>query len=412
MLKRIKKLVLRSLIYLSLLIAVGYSFFVWQAKQGIDAFILSYPLGGEFEYEWIFVDLDGNISLYNIALYRQSNDPIFRADLLRIKSGSLLDLTDLKENIVFREYSEKIAINLENGSSSQTAKMASLFGISYQPQMISYLYPESCHPVLAGDLPSINFNLVINFAIQQTADVNTVKVRFDSKELTQIEASFDINNFTQSGNDGAYITDLSVQLHELFWLQQNTQKCLSKINVSQSEFSALLIPHMQKLAKSKQLLLSNEAATFISNFIFVPQTVGAEFKIKQGKTLDQIPFYPVYNYQKQTGLNLTLNLMPLGQLFSQHIAPVAIDSTTNTTLKSTQFNEIYKPVFLSISRNALSSRLGAKLKLLLKNNTEIVGYLEGVEQTRIRIRQLKYKGESIFPFELNEIKSILLIRNN
>jgi len=412
MLKRLKKFIARTILFLSILAVAGYTFIVWQAKQGIDAFALSYPLQGQLEYEWLLADLDGNLFLYDVSLYQKSKEPVFQASRIEIKSVDFLQLSSLREKVIYQSFPDKIVVNLVGGTSSQLPEMAAIFGIAYQPQMLSYLYPKSCNQVLVKDLPTIKFDMFTEFSIQQTADISSVKFGFDSKEFAQIEGSFDINNFTRGDDDGGFITGLSVQLHELYWLQQNTQKCLAEINVSLSEFEASLKPQMKSLAKSYGLLLSEQAASYISDFVFVPQTVGVDFSIKQGKTFSQIPLSPFYDYQDLTGLSVKLNLQPLGSLFNEYVTPVDTASTAGNGSIAVVSKPVKKSVYLKINRQSLSSQLGAKLKLRLKNNIEVIGYLESVNGGGIKLRQLKFKGESILPFAFSEIKSILRIRKD
>ncbi|MCF6194008.1 MAG: hypothetical protein L3J46_06715 [Kangiellaceae bacterium] len=411
MIKKLKKILIRSVIYLVILLGLPYLYFVWQAKQGVDAFIVSFPLGGSLEYEWLLVDLDGNISLYGVALYQQSNEPLFEAQTIVINYSSIFDLVDLQEHILYREFPARVTVNIKQASSSQAKQLAALLGVNYPSDLLTYLYPLECHHLVEKELPFINFDLKILFDNQQTADISRVRFGFNSIELAELEGSFKINNFTQIGVEGGFISDLSINAKKLAWIQQNTQKCLADYKLSQSEFRDLLKPQLNKLAKNNQYLLSNLAATALADFLYVPQTMQLEFQVQEGKNFGQIAFLPMHQYQQQTGLKIKLNLNPLGTVFQEYEPPKAI-ARSNNVLEQSFVTPANKDVSIRVSRSSLITHLGAKLKLKLRNETEVIGYLEHVDAQSVKIRQLKYKGESVLPFALADIKSILMLRTD
>jgi len=409
MIKTLKKILARSVIYLVILLSLPYLYFVWQAKQGVDAFIVTFPLGGSLEYEWLLIDLDGNISLYDVALYQQSNQPLFEAQSIEINYSSIFELIGIQERILYREFPARISVNIKQASSSQVKELAALLGVNYKPELFTYLYPQECHHLVEKDLPLINFDLKVLFDNQQTADISKVRFGFNSIELAELEGSFKINNFTQIGVEGGFISDLSIKAKKLAWIQQNTQKCLADYKLSQSEFRALLKPQIDKLAKNNQYLLSDLAATALADFLYVPQTMGAEFQVEEGKKFGQIAFLPIHQYQQQTGLKIKLNLVELGTIFQKYALATAVTSSADA-LEQSSAAPLSKEINIRVSRASLLAHLGAKLKLKLLNNTEMVGYLEKVDEQNVQIRQLKYKGESVLPFALADIKSIVMLR--
>lgn len=409
MIKSVKKILARSVIYLVVLVSLPYLYFVWQAKQGVDAFIVSFPLGGNLEYEWLLIDLDGNISLYNVALYQDSVEPLFEAQTVEINYTSIFDFIGLQEHILYREFPARIGVNIQQADSSQVKEIANLFGLDFQTNMLSYFYPKECHEVLDKNLPSIKFDLKILFDNQQTADISQVRFRFSSTELAQLEGSFRINNFTQIGIDGGFISDLSIQAKELTWIQQNTQKCLALNKLNQSQFRTLLKPQVELLAKQNQHLLSSVASTLLADFLFVPQTISLNFHVQEGKNFGQINFLPIYQYQKQTGMRMKLNLQDIGFVFREYITTKKVIETPNI-LHQTPIKPLHKEVSIEVSRTSLLAHIGAKLQLSLRNNTVMIGYLESVDKGVVKIRQLKFKGESVLPFDLIDIQSIIMLR--
>ena len=405
-----KKLFIKTVIYLFILLLLPYLYFLWQAKQGVDYFLLSHPMDGELEYQWIWIDLDGQISLYDINFYQDSSDPVFTAQKIEIIPTSIFDLLNAKEHIIYKEYPAEIRINLINGKSNQGSKFFALFSVDYDPDILDFLYPQECSTKIDKRLPFLSFAVASRFKIHPTADESSVSFEFSSRVLTNLKGSFKINNFSEEGTNASFISGLSLSFTDLVWIQQNTQKCLAALNLDKAEFTQRFNKQLIETAKLNNLLINENASLSYVDFIYVPQKIQLDFDLKVGKKFSQITFQPVYQYQDKMGLTILLNDHEIGTLFqaydnmSETIEPVVTkDLTTNKTVKSKNRN-------LTINGQNLNQYLGSKILINLYNGKEIIGYLEMANNQSLKIRQLKYKGKTILPFAYQDIKSILLLR--
>ena len=133
-----KKLLSHILLYLIVILLIPYSYFTWQAKKGLDAFLVLHPVDGDFEYQWLWIDLEGKISLMDISFYQDSSEPVFTAEKIEIQLPSPFDILDVEDQITHGEYPANILVDLVNGQSTQTAKLFALFGVDYQPKITAW----------------------------------------------------------------------------------------------------------------------------------------------------------------------------------------------------------------------------------------------------------------------------------
>lgn len=408
-----KKLLSHTFLYLFIILLIPYSYFTWQAKKGLDAFLILNPIDGDFGYKWLWIDLNGKVSLEDIVFYQDINEPIFTASRIEIQLSSPFDMLNAEDHITHGEYPTDIIVNLIEGQTTQTARVFSLFGVDYQPELMNYFYPEQCIEAIDRELPFLHFNISSLFEINRTADEGLVSFSFNSEEFTSLIGKFKINNFSQSGDNASFISDLALNFSELLWVQQNTQKCLQVVNLEGLKFDQLFTPFIEQSAKQNNLLLANEVAESYVSFVFVPQKIHLEFNLQEGKTFSQISLLPIYDYQEKTGLVIQLNDKKLTTIFQAYdyisaVEEKPIDKNMDRPIKT---KEPKKDIYLNLNRRALTPYLGAKIEVLLFNTKTIVGYLEMANNRSIKISQLKYKGKTILPFAMKDIKSIRLLRS-
>jgi len=408
--RSIKKLVSRALLYLFIILLLPYLYFLLQAKQTVDTFLALHPVDGEFQYQWFWVDLGGKILLQNVEFFQDSNDPVFTAESVELIPTSLFDLINIEEHLIYNEFPSQVRVKVVNGDTKQAEKLFALFNVNYQTEYLNYFYPEKCLSVLDKELPFINFNLNTDFVIHRTSDDSLINFDFRSKEFAKISGSFKLNNFSEQGEGGNFVSDLSLQFTDLLWLQQNTQKCLQALNLEKPEFSSVYAEFVHNKAKQNSLLIRDEVARSYVDFIFVPQKVELAFDLQEGKTFSQIPFLPVYAYQQQVGLSIELNDSPLTAIF-QAYDYISTDEQQQTEQDQTTQPKVEQPVSQVISKNrrSLKPYIGSKISIMLYNKKRVVGYIEEVNYQSLKIYQLEHKGKTVLPFFYNDIKTITLL---
>jgi len=409
-----KKILLHSLLYLFVILLIPYSYFVWQAKKSVDAFLILHPINGDFEYQWLWIDLEGKISLEDISFYQETNEPVFTAEKIEIQLPSPFDILNTEDHITHREYPTNIIVNLVKGQTTQTAKLAALFGVNYQPEILEYFYPAQCVDVIDKELPFINFELSALFDIHRTADDSLVNFSFKSKEFINLTGKFIINNFSKVEDNATFLSDLTLEFSDLLWMQQNTQKCLQALNQEDLKFDQLFSQFINRSAKQNGLMLADNVADSFVNFIFVPQKIRLDFDLQEGKTFSQLSLLPVHEYLEKTGLSIQLNDKTLASIFQAFDYISSAKEKTekkNDAAASEKTPETKKDIYLSLNSRALTPYLNAKIKIRLYNGQTIIGYLERANNRSIKISQLKYKGKTVLPFAFKDIKSILLLRS-
>lgn len=404
-----KKLLKKTILYILILLLIPYLYFIWQAKQGVDAFIITHPTGGEFQYQWIWIDLNSHIVLSDVSFHQDSKDPIFTAQKIEIIPTSIFDLIGAEEHIIYKEYPPEIKINLVGGVSGKADELFALFNVNYKPELLGYLYPQECLTEINKQLPYLSFDLTSQFIIQRTADESSIDFSFSSREFANIKGEFKINNFSEDSTDGSYISGLSISFTDLTWIQQNTQKCLSIINLDKESFSENFSAQLVKTAKDNRLLIDTNTTLLYANFIYLPQKIHLNFNLEDGKTFSQISSAPLYQFQKELGLTIDLNEKNIGNLFQLDETVYEIDVKSTAENPNKEIHVKKKNTYLRVNRSNLRKHLGSKIQINLYNGKEIIGYIEKVNSQSIKIRQLKFKGESILPFAYRDIKSILLL---
>jgi hypothetical protein len=406
--KTAKKLIKRTLIYLVVLTSIPYFYLVWQAKGGVDTFLATHNLQGDFNYDWLWVDLDGYISLSNVSFYQQDYDPIFEAELLSIKLPSVFDFINSKEKVVYKEFPTNISVSLLDAKTIKTPELLQLFGVNHIPAMLPLFFPNQCREVLYNELPNLQFSLSTNFSIYRTADDVVVDFDFSNSELTNATGQFRVNNFSDINSDASFISDLSLKFSEVYLVQQNTQKCLQSNPLERKEFIQSVAENIEKTSKDYRLLVNKDSANIIGEFIFAPQKVELVFDLQEGKTFSQIDLKPYHQLQQKLGLKISLNEKPVGDLFKafNYIAPsVSQDNQQKPTSKVVEKNDNW----ISVNVGEIRKYLGAKVRITLYEGQPAEGYIERVTTRQLELRQLKYKGESILPYAMKDIKSIFLL---
>ncbi|MDQ7048339.1 MAG: hypothetical protein Q9M92_01895 [Enterobacterales bacterium] len=215
-----KKLLFRVFVYLVVLISLTYGYFWIQAKSAINAFLLNQPLDGNFNYSRLSLDLDGNIYLKNAIFTIEDNLEVFSVEQVKIELSSIFDLLAAEEHILYQQYPSRVSLDFKDGRSLKPEAFFKLFNLSVNPGISQWIYPENCG--VQGKLipKAFSFNLNIDFEIHNTADINNVDFRFNSLELFELLGKFKINNFSDSNNDGNFLSDLSLSFKDLAILQK------------------------------------------------------------------------------------------------------------------------------------------------------------------------------------------------
>ena len=405
--KTAKKLIKRTLIYLIVLTSIPYFYLVWQAKGGVDTFLATHNLHGDFNYDWLWVDLDGYISLSNVSFYQQDYDPIFEAEILSIKLPSAFDYINSKEKVVYKEFPTNIEVSLLDAKTIKTPELLQLFGVNHIPTLLPLLFPNQCREVLYNELPNLQFDISTKFSIYRTADDVVVDFDFRNNELANAIGQFRVNNFSEVNSDASFISDLSLKFSEVYLIQQNTQKCLQSSPLERNKFIQSVADNIIKTSKDYQLLVNENSAKVIGEFIFAPQTVELIFNLQEGKTFSQTDFKPYHQLQQKLGLKIMLNEQPVGELFEayNYITPPVAKDNQQPTNKAVKKDDNW----ISVNVGEIRKYLGAKVRVELYEGQPAEGYIERVNARQLELRQLKYKGESILPYSMNDIKSIFLL---
>lgn len=406
-----KKILIKTIIYLVILLSIPYLYFVWQAKQGVDSFLLSHPMDGEFQYQWIWIDLDGKITLTDVSFFQQRYDAVFSADRLEIVPTSIFDLLDAREHIIYKEYPPQLDINLLGAKTTQTKSLFKLFNLEYDAGILPFLYPSQCLAVVDKSLPTIKFDFFSRFETQRTADESNVNFSFSSLEFVDLNGKFKINKFSDEGADGAYISNLSLSFDKLSWLHQNTQKCLTELKLTKDQFLSTYSQSLVETLKTQNLLVSEQTALNYADFFYTPQTIQLSFDVQEQKTFSQISVHPVDQYQKKTGLKILLNKSQMNDIFEPYtyqkevvvvVEDESLDSPPVPMLKKSTH-------YLNVHYRSLKKHLGSKVIITLTNDKKLTGYLDVVHNDSLQLKQLKYKGKAELLFPYNEIQSIYLL---
>jgi len=409
-----KKLLSKVILYSFVLLALPYLYFLWQAKQAVDTFLLAHNFGGEIEYKWIFVGLEGQITLAQVSMSSDGRDPLFEAEYLQIYPTSIFDLVNASEHILHNEFPLEISVAINNASSVLSAKIPSYFGLNYQPEELSLFFPSVCATALQNDIPLLRFNGKSTFQIHRTADISEVSFEFESHQFANINGTLRVNNFSEATSDGSFISDLSLSFSNLTWLQQNTQRCLSDQKLNKESFTSKLSEQLILSAIDKKLVLEAGVAEAIADFLFVPQTIQTSFDIEEGKKFSQIPFKPFYELPEKLGLSLFLNDKPINVIFNQSkSAELSKELSAEEVVNKEPIDMKSRDVPIinrEIKNYELKQYLGSKLLISLKTGKKVEGYLDDVERHSLRLVQRKFKGKTTISFEFKDIKKVTLIR--
>jgi hypothetical protein len=381
---------------------------VWQAKSGVDTFLVTHNTGGELNYEWLWVDLDGVIFLSDVSFFQQGYDPVFEAEGIEIKLPSVFDYLNSHEKVLYNEFPSAIELTVVNGRTIRSKDLLKLFNVQYEPEIVSLVFPSECRGVLYNELPSLQFDLNSQFKIFRTADDVLVDFEVKNPEFANLLGSFKINNFSDASNNSNFISDLKLRFSEIYLIQQNTQKCLQSNPAEREDFIAMVSASLEETSKQFKLVSNAESTKVIGEFIFAPQSLELEFNLEEGKTFGQIEFEPYHQLQQKLGLVVLLNGKSAGTLFEafDYINP------PQEQVRVGQTNEVVSEEvdrWLKVNTRALRKHLGAKVRISFYSGQPAEGYLESVTPNRLELRQLKYKGETLLPYPLSDIKSVFLI---
>lgn len=392
-----------------ILLSIPYLYFLWHAKQGLDSFLTYHSFDGELTFEWMLIDLNGRVLLFDSSFHQDPHNPLFVAKKIEITPMSIFDWLNAREKIVYQEYPTLIKIDISGAKSNQAEKLLSLFDLHYSEDIFNLFYPNQCLDVVDHKLPTFNFDLSTRLDVNRTADETDFKFEFRSPSIASVNGSFKINNFSESRTNDSFVSDLSIQLNDLLWMQQNISKCISSTQLSNESFTQTLSQKLVEESIKSGLVINNKTANSISDFFYIPQTINLVFNLNKDKKLSQIPLNPIHLYQQKTGLSIQLNNQDLGIVFNKVAEPVIKPEEIKTTPTKMLAKESNKNLPVNTS---LEKYLGSKVLIKLKNKAEAIGYLAEANQQGLKINQLKFKGKSVLPYNFDEIESIVLLRDN
>lgn len=409
-----KKLLGKTLLYLSILLLLPYFYLVWQAKQGVDVFLLSHDFGAEVKYEWILLDHSGNIVLLGVEMGEHRQEPIMVAERVNILPSSVFDLLGARDAVIHNEYPTYITVEVIAGQSNVTDKLADVFGLNYQPQYLDYFYPKQCLAVIEKEVNPLRFSVTANFAIQRTTDLSEIKFKVRSLDLANIEGSLNLNNYSEGMTGGSFVSDFAITLSDISLLQKNTQKCLTELKMNKQLFIQSSISQQIEKALEHQLVLESEAPKALAHFLFVPQQINVAFDIEEGKTFSQIPIDPIYQIPEKLGLALVLNSQPVNVIFDQLQSEVLVSQEQESDDLISEVDEASviatKPIENpTLQKYQLKQHIGAKVSLDLRNGKTVEGYIQRVNSQSLVLLQRKFKGKTVAPFAFNDIRKITLI---
>lgn len=404
-----KKLLRKTFLYLLILVSIPYCYLLWQAKQGVDTFLLAYDLGGEIQYEWFWVDLNGRITLYNLTFLKDERDPLLESEFVHISLPSVFDLINSKERVVYKEFPAELSISLVNAVSNQGSKIPSVFGLNYNSSYLTLFYPKECQNDLEKEIPRLKFNAETVFQIQRTADISDVEFDFESLDFANIKGKFKINNFSQNAVEGSFISDLSFNISDVSWLQKNTQKCLVLLNNSRQEFLNKLSNQVIANAAAHQLVFEQSTPQIIADFLYAPLELEISIDVDESKKLSQIPLDPIYLLPERLGLMMVLNDKPLNVIFDQSKSESFELKVIEEEKQKEEVATALPVENQQLKTFELKQYLGSKLLISLHSGKVIEGYLQSVENGSLELVQRRFKGKTVVPFNYKDIKKITLI---
>ena len=404
-----KKLLAKTFLYLLIILLIPSLYFIWQAKQAVDTFLLVHNLEVEVKYDWLFVDHKGEIYLYDVKVYKDQRDPLFTAEFIKISTMGIFDLINAQEHILHNEFPREIGVSIINGISEQSALLPSTLGLNYDPETLLSFYPAACASSLNKDVPLLKFNAASHFTIHRTADISEVNFDFNSLEFASINGKFKINNFSEGRTDGSFVSDLSLDFSKITWLQQNTQKCLAELNMGKEQFTSILSQQLVTNATQYELVLDSDFPSELAEFLYIPQEIKLSFDLEEGKKFEQVSFEPVYELPEKLGLSLFLNNKPINVIFDQSASITAAEEPVVETLVIADKTIVKKDSSI-LNRNDLNKHIGSKLLISFKSGKTVEGYLHSYNTRSLKILQRKFKGKSILPFEFKDIDQMVLLR--
>ena len=194
----VRNLVLKTLGYVFIISAIPYSYFVWHAKQGIDAYLVTRNFDVKLDYSWLWINQDGVIYLEDVRLFETKRKPIIRAPRLKISLPSIFDLLNSREQVVYKSYPSKISVSVVNATTSQPIKALNMLGINYKDKFKNLIFPIPCLQDNKAILPNLYFDLSASFNIQQTADIAMVDFKFRDSQLATVKGSLNINRLFET----------------------------------------------------------------------------------------------------------------------------------------------------------------------------------------------------------------------
>ncbi len=409
-----KKLLGKTLLYLSILLLIPYSYLVWQAKQGVDAFLISHQLGGEVTYQWVVLDHNGQIVLLDVEMGEPRDEPILTAKRVNIVLPSVFDLLGAQESVIHNEFPANISVNLVDGSSNQPVRLADTLGIKFDFNYLDYLYPQQCIASLQKNLSPLRFAASADFAIHRTADVSEISFQAKSLDFANIKGSLKLNNYSESSSDGSFVSDFNIAFFDIALLQKNTQKCLADLQLDKDNFIQTTKAQLIDKAADHNLIFDPKVPDTVAQFMFVPQRIDLALDIEEGKKFSQIPLEPFYQFPEKLGLSFALNSEPLNVIFDQVASEAALTKKGESEQVETVTSEgevveskpIENPV---LQRYQLRDYIGAKIALDLRNGKRVEGYIQSVNSKSVILLQRKFKGRTVAPFAFNDVRRITLI---
>ena len=407
---KLKRILFKTFLYSLIILSIPYLFLLWSAKKGLDTFLSYHSLDGDLEYSWMLIDFNGRIFLFDNYFYNNKGQILLHADRIEIKTTSVFDFVDANEKVVYQDYPSKIKLNIIEGRINKPYQVLNSLGLEYSDSLASRFFPTSCAEQLDYSLPQVDFDLSSDILVDKISDLVKVNSLFNSVAVAQLNLSYQINNYSEIRNGGGFVSDLAIVLSDMLWLQQKTSSCITINQNTKDTFVLDLATKLIEQAKIGGTLLKEESATVIADFMFSPQALTIAFNQSTDKKLSQIPLLPLYEFENQSGLIVSLNNLKVEGFTKKGTVNLENKLTTEENSKTPE-TDLPKVIQLSVNLS-LRNYLGSKVLLNLMNQQRVEGYLSEVNKEDLKIYQLKHKGKTVLPYKFSEIESVTLLRNN
>ncbi len=406
--KQLRRFLIKISKSLIILACLSYLLFIWQVKQGVDKLFQQSPYEWSLDYQWLYVDWLGHIQVFNIKLYDLTQNDltqkeVISAEKLSIQLNSIVELTTLEGLIIYQNFPKNIQFKLANAYfledlDSKTIKNS-------LPQDINII-PPHCKQAFQQKVGGFQFDWSGKLSFNATSESLHFHSKFETISLFDINVSGQIDNISNANYQNSYLASLAINVDEHVWLNQALNRCMQHSQSSRGEVAQLFKRRFRRFYESKFYIVNPDFLPQLSEFIFNPQQINLNYTPKVGYSWQQLDALTFEQLIHQAELILTLNDNPATQLFQSFDSAEFLKAKSLSRPKSNTPSVSYLPKNI----NGLKGFIGAHITLHLKNKDRITGYLDGIKNKRILLRQHRFGGQSVLPYKLIDVEFISLLK--